>query len=95
MYYCLFYDYIDDALEKRTPFRQDHLGLIRDYQEQGLIILAGAYSDPLDGALLVFKTDSHSAVENFVEQDPYVKNGLVTQWNIRSWNVVAGTAFND
>ncbi len=95
MYYCLFYDYIDDVLEKRTPFRQEHLALIRDFQEQGLLILAGPYNDPLDGALLVFKVDSPSAVENFVAQDPYIKNGLVTHWKIKSWQVVAGTAFNE
>ena len=29
-------------------------------------------------------------VEAFVEQDPYVRNGLVTSWHIREWNVVVG-----
>jgi uncharacterized protein len=29
-------------------------------------------------------------VEAFVEQDPYVRNGLVTSWRIREWNVAVG-----
>jgi uncharacterized protein YciI len=95
MYYCLFYDYVDNALEKRTPFRPGHLNLVKDFQAQGKLILAGAYNDPLDGALLIFKAESPLDLENFVEQDPYVKNGLVTNWKIRAWNVVAGNAFSE
>jgi uncharacterized protein YciI len=29
-------------------------------------------------------------VEAFVAQDPYVRQGLVTGWTIRDWNVVIG-----
>jgi uncharacterized protein YciI len=26
----------------------------------------------------------------FAERDPYVRNGLVTQWKVRGWNNVVG-----
>jgi len=50
--------------------------------------MAGALAEPVDGAVLVFTTDDRSVVEDFVAKDPYVREGLVTAWRIRPWNVV-------
>ncbi len=94
MYFALFYDYVDNILEKRAPFREEHLSLVKNYQDQGKMLLAGAYTDPLDGALLIFKVDSAVEVEQFTQADPYVKNSLVSTWRIREWNVVAGSALS-
>ena len=49
-------------------------------------------SDPPDLALLVFRADDRGVAEEFVRQDPYVANGLVDRWEIRSWAVVVGGA---
>ncbi len=53
-------------------------------------MLAGAFADPVDGAALVFQADDASVVEAFVAADPYVREGLVTNWRIRPWTVVIG-----
>ena len=90
MYYALFYDYVPDVLERRGPHRPAHLALAGEYRERGELVLAGAWNDPADGALLVFKVANREDVERFVEHDPYVKNGLVTAYQIRGWNVVIG-----
>lgn len=90
MYSLLFYDYVDDIGERRAPFREAHLALAREMHERGVLLMAGALVEPLDGAVLAFVTDDRSIVENFVAQDPYVREGLVTSWRIRSWNVVIG-----
>jgi uncharacterized protein YciI len=37
-------------------------------------------------------TAPRAVVEQFVEADPYVRQGLVTGWTIRDWNVVVGGA---
>jgi len=34
----------------------------------------------------------HDYVENLVERDPHVINGLLTEWRIREWRVVVGSA---
>jgi uncharacterized protein YciI len=88
MMYILFYDYGENALERRAPYRDEHLGIARESHAKGDIVLAGAYNDPLDGAALVFRT--REAAEAFVKVDPYVASGLVTGWRIREWNVVIG-----
>ncbi|MGE0599576.1 MAG: YciI-like protein [Dehalococcoidia bacterium] len=86
--YILFYDYGENAVERRAPFRQEHLALATQSHDDGQLVLAGAYADPVDGAALVFRT--REAAEAFVAADPYVKSGLVTGWRIREWTVVIG-----
>lgn len=85
---ALFYDLVDDYLERRTALREEHLALAREARERGDLLLAGAMSDPYDQALLVWSTDDASIVEAFAEADPYVVNGLVKSWRVRTWNVV-------
>lgn len=89
-YFALFYQAVDDFIARRAPFRDEHLGLARDAYARGELVLAGALADPPDAALLVFQGDSPSAAESFARQDPYVKNGLVKSWKVRSWTVVVG-----
>jgi uncharacterized protein len=88
MYYILFYKTVENYIEKRTPFREEHLGLVSKTYKNGDLIMAGALADPPDGAVLIFKGDSPEIAEEFVKKDPYVKNGLITEWNVRLWNVV-------
>jgi uncharacterized protein YciI len=90
MYYVLLYDYVENIVERRAPFRAQHLALANGLVEQGELVLGGALADPPDGAVIVFRTADASAVEDFVRKDPYVANGLVTRWRIRPWNVVVG-----
>ena len=92
MYYILFYNYVDNIIEKRVPFREAHLALATSFVESGELLLGGAFANPADGAILIFKVGNKAQVEAFVKQDPYVQNDLVTSWNIREWSVVVGAA---
>ena len=89
-YYILEYEVVDDYANRRLPFRQLHLEKIQEAHANGELRLAGALSDPPDGALLVFRSDSPKVAEDFARNDPYVKNGLITAWRVRAWTVVAG-----
>ncbi len=86
----LLYDLVDDYMERRPQFREEHLKLAREAKERGELLLAGAYADPPDGAALVFDADDDSVVKEFVQRDPYVRAGLVKSWAIRQWTVVIG-----
>lgn len=90
MYLVLTYELVDDYLERRQAFRDEHLGLARTAHERGELVLAGALAEPADHALLVWATDDPSVPQRFAEQDPYVANGLVTRWTVQPWNVVIG-----
>ena len=89
-YYALIYYLVDDYLQRRASLRDDHLRLSRDAHRKGELLLAGAFSDPSDRAMLVFRVKETSSIEEFVRKDPYFINGLVTRYEIRPWVVVVG-----
>jgi uncharacterized protein YciI len=88
VHYLLLYDYVDNAVERRAPYREEHLRLAREAHERGELVMAGAFADPVDGAAFVFHGEEASVAESFVHADPYVANGVVTAWRIRPWTVV-------
>jgi uncharacterized protein len=84
--YLLIYDYVEDILERREPYRDAHLGGIRAGQGDGRILMAGPLGDPPNGAAIVF--GDREAAEAFALADPYVTNGLVTSWRVELWKLV-------
>jgi uncharacterized protein len=89
-YYALIYELIDDYIERRAAFRAEHLKLASESHGRDELVLAGAFAEPPDQALLIFHTADRSVAERFVRQDPYVVNGLVKSWKVRPWTVVVG-----
>ena len=89
-FYALFYYVVDDFVSRRAAFREEHLRLAREAHRRGELVLAGALTDPADRALLVFRAPGRAVVEDFARNDPYVTQGLVTRWEVRSWAVVIG-----
>jgi uncharacterized protein YciI len=94
-YFALFYDVVDDFVSRRAEYREDHLRLAGEAHRRGELILAGAFTEPADRALLVFRAAGRAAVEEFARNDPYVTTGLVTRWEVRPWAVVIGNATAD
>ncbi len=94
-HYLLFYDVGGDYVEKRAAFRSAHLQKAWQAHERGELVLGGALSDPVDGAVLLFKADSPRVAEAFARTDPYVTNGLVARWRVREWATVVGQGATD
>jgi len=86
----LFYEVVDDYVNRRAPFRAAHLALAREAVARGELVLGGAFANPPDGAVLLFRGASPAVAEAFASQDPYVQNGLVTRWYVREWTTVVG-----
>jgi uncharacterized protein len=89
-HYLLFYDVGTDYVEKRAAFRSAHLQKAWQAHERGELVLGGALSDPVDGAVLLFECDSPEVADVFARTDPYVTNGLVARWRVRDWTTVVG-----
>ena len=90
MYYVLYYQTIENYIEKRVPFRELHLAYATASQDRGELLLGGAFSEPNEGSLMIFQTEDPSVVVDFAKNDPYVINGLVFDWNVRGWDVIIG-----
>jgi uncharacterized protein YciI len=87
-HYILFYDYPDDVLERRAPYREEHLALVRAWKGDGRILMGGALGDPPHGAAIVFRVDAPADVDAFIDADPYVANGVAVGRRVEPWAVV-------
>eukprot|EP00586_Coscinodiscus_wailesii_P003761 CAMPEP_0172480490 /NCGR_PEP_ID=MMETSP1066-20121228/5655_1 /TAXON_ID=671091 /ORGANISM="Coscinodiscus wailesii, Strain CCMP2513" /LENGTH=127 /DNA_ID=CAMNT_0013241845 /DNA_START=98 /DNA_END=481 /DNA_ORIENTATION=+ len=85
--YLLNYSYIPQVLEKRGPFREEHLALATELSRSGGPTGVVGEEVPT-GALFVF--DDEESAKEFASKDPYVANGIVTDWSVAEWNVVIG-----
>ena len=89
-HYLLFYEAADDYVARRASFRSEHLAKAWQASQRGKLLLAGAFAEPVDGAVLLFKGESRSVAEDFARADPYVISGAVKRWYVREWTTVVG-----
>jgi hypothetical protein len=88
MHYLLSYDVVDNYVELRKPHRAVHFEHAQRAYDAGELVLAGALADPVDQAVFIFRQSE--AANRFAQNDPYVKQGLVKSWRVRTWNTVLG-----
>lgn len=88
--YVVQYEFVENVLEKRAPYRADHLALFRKQVESGNMIIGGAVDHPPTGSLTIFRNLTASEIEQIVQQDPYVINGVVKNYTIKPYIAVAG-----
>ena len=91
-HFLLIYEVVDDYVTLRIPFRPQHLALAEQAANRGELVLGGALADPVDKAILLFRSPDRTVAEAFAIGDPYVQNGLVLKWIVREWTTLAGCA---
>lgn len=89
LHYILIYTYVADMATLREPHRSAHQQRIIAQRDTGHIAFAGGF-DPPSGGAIVFRGVPREHVEAFVASDPYVVNGLVTDFRIERWNLLRG-----
>ncbi len=89
-HYLLFYDVTADYLTRRASFRAVHLAYANEAVARGELLLGGALANPADASILLFQGTSPAVAEEFAKNDPYVLNGVVTNWRVREWTTVVG-----
>ncbi len=86
--FMLTYAYVPEMAERRQPHRAAHLAHLQAAGERGLLLLAGAFADPVDGALLVCEADDPGQLYAWLANDPYNLAGLIRATLVRELNVV-------
>ena len=89
-YFLLTLDYVEGMVEKRGPYREEHLDGAKKAADEGYCVMAGALLEPVDTGVFVFKNTTKEKIEAFVQNDAYYKAGLVPKYSIRPWMVVVG-----
>ena len=83
----VFYERNSDVtVEKVMEVYPNHKKLVDEFSSFGKVIAIGAFANQTDGSMGVFK-DKASA-EDFISQDPFVKEKLVGKITIKEWNEI-------
>jgi uncharacterized protein YciI len=84
MKFVLWGTYCPDALERRTPFRQEHLAGLQRQKDEGVLLTLG----PTEGSTPVFgiyEAEDRSVVEALVKNDIYWRQGIWTAVEVYPW----------
>jgi uncharacterized protein YciI len=90
-YYVAFFVIAGMTIEEVIASAPDalaaHLKRSTELRQQGALLMAGAFLHGTPGETLttmgVFP--SREAAESYATEDPFVLNGMVTDWYIREW----------
>lgn len=85
--FMVTYTYGPDMLERRQPYRPDHLLHLQKAVDEGRLVIAGAFTEPVDGALLLVEGESAGDIMSWVASDPYAKAGLIRGVAVREMAV--------
>jgi uncharacterized protein YciI len=90
--WLLLYEVVGDFVARRAEFREEHLRLLREAAGRGEVDLAGAAGSGFDTQqpeiahpMVFFRAVDRTVATRFAENDPYVKNGIVTRWRVLEW----------
>ena len=82
--YILWGSYCENALEKRTPYREKHLAGLAQQKEAGVLITLGPTKDNTK-VFGIYEAENPTIVKNLVESDPYWQNGIWTEYEVKEW----------
>ncbi|MGL5874587.1 MAG: YciI family protein [Xenococcaceae cyanobacterium] len=85
--FIMWGSYCEDVLEKRAPYRQEHLDGLSAQKNSGVLLTIGPTKD-LTKVFAIYEVDSEDAVRKLVEADPYWQQGIWTEYEIKEWTQV-------
>ncbi|MEB3201568.1 MAG: YciI family protein [Synechococcus sp.] len=84
MRFVLWGTYCDDALQRRIPYREEHLAALQQLKDAGTLVTLG----PTEGSTHVFgifEAEDQQRVEAIVKADIYWRQGIWTAVQIYPW----------
>ena len=84
MKFVSFYDMAPGAMAKLKEHFPAHRARLEEFHKRGVLIAAGPLGNPPEGAMGIFA--SREGAEEFIKDDPFVTNGLVSKWRVVEWN---------
>jgi uncharacterized protein YciI len=84
MKFVLWGTYCADALQRRTPYREEHLEGLRRQKEEGVLITLGP-TEASSHVFGIYEAENQAAVEALVKNDVYWRNGIWTAVEVHPW----------
>ncbi|WP_320668461.1 YciI family protein [Prochlorococcus sp. MIT 1307] len=82
--FVLWGTYCQNALEKRSPFREEHLNRLSILKEKGILITLGP-TKCTRYVFGIFEAASLEVVKKVLEEDVYWKEGIWTSLEVYPW----------
>ncbi len=82
--FVLWGTYCEDAIEKRIPFRDEHLTRLSKLKEEGIVITLGP-TKCTRYIFGIFNSENVESLRNILEDDVYWKEGIWTNLEIYPW----------
>tara|TARA_Y100001968_G_C19169628_1_gene624992 strand:+ start:159 stop:428 length:270 start_codon:yes stop_codon:yes gene_type:complete len=82
--FVLWGSYCKDALEKRTPFREEHLERLSLLKREEILITLGP-TECNKYVFGIFKGEDIEDIRKIIKDDIYWKKGIWTHFEIYSW----------
>lgn len=82
--YIMWGSYCEDVLEKRAPYRQEHLDGLAKQKADGVLITLGPTAD-VTKVFGIYEAENATIVRDLIENDPYWKNGIWTEYEVKEW----------
>ena len=82
--FVLWGSYCEDALIKRTPFREEHLQRLSTLKKEGILITLGP-TQCNRYVFGIFKAKDIDHIRALVKEDVYWREGIWTNFEIYSW----------
>jgi uncharacterized protein YciI len=79
-------EYIQDKA-KIQELRPIHRQYLTQLKERGQLVACGPFIDDW-GALIIYEAPTREDAETILQNDPFHKNGIFVQWQLRPWNAV-------
>ena len=82
--FVVFGEYCDDAITKRTPFREQHLIRLKNLKDRDILVTLGPTkcTKYLFG---IFNANDENHLRDLIEEDIYWKKGIWINYDIYPW----------
>jgi uncharacterized protein YciI len=87
--FAVEYVYAPDSAPVRDENRPDHRAWLSRLAEEGRLLTSGPYGDGA-GALLIFKAEDESELNELLKQDPFALTGAISGIRTTVWTPVIG-----
>ncbi len=82
--FVVFGEYCKDAINKREPFREQHLNRLKSLKDRNILITLGPTkcTKYLFG---IFNANDENELKDIIEEDIYWENGIWINYDIYPW----------
>jgi uncharacterized protein YciI len=86
MKFAAIIEYSQDKA-KVQAIRPEHRQYLTSLRDRGQLAASGPFTDD-SGALIIYEAASRAEAEQLLQGDPFAKNGIFMQYQLRPWNPV-------